>query len=136
MAAMERFSRACTRSSRSSKRQFNRRLRARPTLLLPDPIKPTRNTARVRICDRSAGGSGWCHESCLPAIADSPASFFLAFLKANFTTEGTQNHGRSCLTDSASKGTSCNERKRRMGLGGEGKIILHQTPYGTRSYIN
>src|SRR5437588_10958253 len=62
--------------------------------------------------------------------------FFLAFLKANFTTEGTQNHGRSCLTDSASKGTSCNERKRRMGLGVEGKIILHKPPYETGSYLN
>src|SRR5438445_9240758 len=70
-----------------------------------------------------------CHSGFTP-------QFFLAFLKANFTTEGTQNHGRSCLTDSASKGTSCNERKRRMGLGGEGKIILHQTPYGPCSYIN
>src|SRR5207248_3702455 len=41
--------------SKSSKIQFSRRPNAAPTLLLPAPIKPTRNTASgAEACNRSA----------------------------------------------------------------------------------
>ncbi len=55
ISATVRPSRNMMRSSRSSKSQFNRCPRARPTLLLPAPIKPTRNTALPEVANRGAG---------------------------------------------------------------------------------
>ena len=67
ICSMLRCSRAWIRSSKSSKRQSSCRARARPALLLPAPMNPTRKTARA-----SRAQTNWLPEtnplrfSCLP----------------------------------------------------------------------
>src|SRR5215471_4757307 len=94
-----RCSRRSMRSSRSSKVQFRRPARVRPTLVLPAPINPTRN----RAVPVSPGwhGSWDCTRTFTPSVLPeclfkrSEFLWFLfccAFSEVDFTTEAAQDY--------------------------------------------
>jgi len=98
ISAMVRPSRCWMRSSRSSKSQCSRCPRARPTLVLPAPIKPTRKTALSPGTERSP-----CSERTrLRELTGERRGrsglffclFFRAFSEVNFTTEAAEHDRR------------------------------------------
>src|SRR5437899_2028604 len=138
---MVRPSRAWMRSSRSSNGQPNCRLKARPTLLLPAPMKPTRNTAR----NPEAGADGLA-SGCAPGLVLMHAALperllnpsrpdFSAFLEVDFTTEGKQVNRRCRFAHRTRKGTPCLDYERCV-FGLQGEVVLHFTPYGARRDID
>src|SRR5580704_7817302 len=106
------------RSSRSTNGHASCWLRARPTLLLPAPIKPTRHTALATGTLSLAGEYSPGGEPGLALIAPicrvDDRSFrlvCLAFLEVNFTTEGKQPDRRCSLADRTREGTPCPYRE-------------------------
>src|SRR5437667_1098232 len=110
---MLRPSRAWIQPSRSSERQPSRAARARPTVVLPAPIKPTSDTTDgtdlcLRARDESlssviVGNSGspflkdtkgWASLACWIRLV-------LALLEVDFTTEGKQLDRRSGFAQGA-----------------------------------
>src|SRR4029077_8371590 len=127
---MVRPSRVWIRSSRSSNRQPRRRLSARPTLVLPAPMKPTRKMARTGILRSDAVPPSSWREPGMPLMLVSRASFLrdaldvLAFLEVDFTTEGSQPYRGSRLVDGTCEGTPFFYQEGSVHLGLEPKIAL------------
>src|SRR6476661_8224650 len=136
MSATVRPCRRSIRSSRSSNTQFKRSARARPTLLLPAPIKPTRKTAfspepgvffggevrtRVRVFVPAALPERFFERSGLFFWL-----FFRAFSEVDFTTEAAQNDGRGdrSAPHGTPEGTSFFQHERSVLLGLKVNVVM------------
>src|SRR5215469_1094205 len=87
------------RLSRSSKRHPSRRLSSSPTVVLPDPMNPTRNSPAERLRPRTVVGWVIGRDSAhkyvtWPGVFPQMVGVMSAFLEADFTTEGANDHGR------------------------------------------
>ena len=106
----------------SSPRKANPTFGSRPsqTLLLPAPMKPTRNIVRPFPRHQTQPGTSWswaAHRvwcSCMAAFGGPQAAFrqplcclVLALLEVNFTAEGKQPNRRCCLVHRTCEGTPC-----------------------------
>src|ERR1700722_1024561 len=104
------------RSSKSSNGKTSRRLKARPTVVFPAPMKPTRNTVRKPPTPSRAGGWTAARKpglvfidpDLLKRFCTRPVRSFNAygstFLKVNLTTEGKQLNRRCGLAHRTCKG--------------------------------
>src|SRR5512146_1859335 len=139
MLATVRPQRASTWRSRSTKRHPSLCDSIMPTEVLPAPMKPIRNTARVRFVCRLRLGCVWITvlrgygsrgterqtlhlRACLSEI---PYCLFLLLLDADCTTVRTELNRGSTRVGGTRKGTSLRNRERHVFLGTEGKIVLH-----------
>src|SRR5450631_3091726 len=126
-------SRDSIRASRSTKSQFSRRASSCPTLLLPDAMNPTRNTARTSMALHGTSKGDVVTPGSRPFV---PIGLYYcsALLEADFTTESAQHDFRCCLADRTKEGTSRFHGEPGV-LGLERKIVLHLTQHGVRAEI-
>src|SRR5581483_163900 len=124
-------SRATTWSSRSAKSHPMERLNARPTLVFPAPMNPTRNTSP----DADPSPACMPHSgSWVGLMAERARIRFSAFLEVDFTTHGEQLNRRGGFVHGACEGTPCLYHE-----GGvfrfEGEIVLDLALFRTGAYV-
>src|SRR5438477_4723806 len=139
ISGMLRASRARMRSSKSSKCQPSRSPSARPTLVFPAPMKPTRKMARTGTA-RAGAFTSWREPGVafmlVLASLRLPSLGFLAFLEVDSTTEGSQPYRGCRLVDGACEGTPLFYQEGSVDLWLEGNVILDQSAHGLGFYID
>src|SRR5215469_12061143 len=127
------------RLSRSSNRHPSRRLSSSPTVVLPDPMNPTRNTPVERLRSRAVVGRVMGRHSAhkyarwhWPGVLPQMVGVMSAFLEADFTTKGANDHGRGGLPGRAHEGTPPLECGGRRSLPAvrQREVVLDVAAYG------